>query len=64
VVTDLTPRLGGIGGLQVEARADLLVDFSTDVEEISLDLLASAVLGFMFAVLWSRRLGDPDAAIG
>jgi hypothetical protein len=64
VVTDLTPRLGGIGGLQVEARADLLVDFSTDVEEISLDLLASAVLGFMFAVLWSRRLGEPDAAIG
>lgn len=57
VVTDLDPgfrsdRVGGLG-----AQQDLLVVFGRAVEDIVLDLLASAVLGLVLAWVSLRRLG-------
>lgn len=57
VVTDLDPRFRseGVGGLG--AQENLLVVFGRAVEDIALDLLASAVLGLVLAWASVRRLG-------
>lgn len=55
VVTDLDPRLRSVGGLR--AQEDLLVVFGQAVEDIALDVLASAALGLVLAWASLRRLG-------
>ena len=57
VVTSVNPGLGPISNGLLRPQTGFLVDFSTEVEDVTIDLLASALLGLLLAVVSDRRLG-------
>jgi hypothetical protein len=57
VVTNVNPGLGPTSNGLLKPRTGFLVDFSTEVEDVTIDLLASALLGLLLAVVSDRRLG-------
>ena len=57
VVTNVNPGLGPTSNVLLKPRTGFLVDFSTEVEDVTIDLLASALLGLLLAVVSDRRLG-------
>jgi hypothetical protein len=57
VVTNVNPGLGPTSNALLKPRTGFLVDFSSEVEDVTIDLLASALLGLLLAVVSDRRLG-------